>query len=128
MQSFVNHCHDTLSAGDLVSFADFRDFFVPHLPSGQWPVYNYLAATTKDVLKYRRGGRPMATRATYADLLERCWTEPKTAVCPARLLCFAYAADWDGDGWIGLTDDDGWPLMVFDPEGGLDKYFVQFDG
>lgn len=117
MQDFVNHCHKTKQAGDLVYWQEFRDFFVPKLPEGERSLRDHLNAIVLPVALY---GKNIPQRMDYETLLWHCWQHTETIVCPANVDCFAWAGDIVNprrNQWITVTDDEQLPILVFLPEG-----------
>lgn len=121
MQGWINHLHDALPEGGVVSLDDYLGYFVPRLLPGVWPVQPYIGVTSKDVVR----DSPMPNQGTYAGLLTKAWGDPRVKFNPARGRGFAYAGERDGKDWVRLTDDDGTPLMVFSPQGRCVRYFIE---
>lgn len=118
MQDFINACHAEREPGALVSWAEFTDFFVPHLPPGTYPIDGYLGSTARQLWRTEQ----IAPQMTFEELLGILYRDPRCKLCPARLPSFAYAAQWDGDGWIQLVDEQGMPYLVWSPSGHDDYY------
>lgn len=112
-QGFLNKCHEDMPEGGEVSFWDYAEYVIPLLPDGEWPVHHYIGATSKDVLKED----PMPPNATFLDLLSRSWWDARTNYNPARNGCFAYQSYKEGDTTYVVTDEEGMPMMEFDPLG-----------
>lgn len=120
MQDFINWCHDHLEGGAWIAWEAFRDFFVPHLPAGTWPIDAYLGATTHQLWRTHH----VAPQMSYEQLLAIIWQEPRYKMCPARLPSFAYAAVETAAGWVRLTDEAGRPYLIWSPEGTHQHYHV----
>ncbi|WP_088893188.1 radical SAM protein [Leptolyngbya ohadii] len=117
MQEFVNHCHDTLKDGDLILWEDFRDFFLPRLPEGEWGLRDHLNAIAA---QNSLNGLYIPQRMTYHELLWHVWQHTGTIVCPANVECFAWAGDpipGKRNSWIRVEDANQMPILVFKPGG-----------
>lgn len=117
MQDFVNHCHDTLEEGDLIFWEDFRDFFLPLLPTGVWGLRDHLNAVAA---ANSLNGLYIPQRMDYEELLWHCWQHPATIICPANVDCFAFAGDpveGKRNSWIQVEDENQLPILVFLPGG-----------
>ena len=129
-QGWVNHCHERWPDGGAVSLFDWMDYLVPQFPAGDtWPIHHYIASGSKDVLR----DKPMKPRGSYADLMAFGWQDYRTSFHPVRSPSFAYAGMRERPGKSGkaftqLTDDDGNPILIFDPKGEMTAYFVDVTG
>lgn len=123
MQDFINACYQGRYQGRLISFADFWAYFGPHLPDGEFALAHYIGTVAHSAM---RGDDRMPAKMSFKDLLRRIWRDRRINQCPARLLCFAWAGRWDGDGWIELVDDEGLPYLVFSAAG-FDDYYTDVD-
>jgi len=120
MQGFVNHCAAEGWQDRLISFTDFCAYLEPQLPAWRGQIGHYIGAVARAVGREQK----LPAVASYHDVLKIIWQDSRVRQCPARMACFAFAADWDGDGWLQLVDEAGLPLLKFMP-GGTDDYFVQ---
>lgn len=112
-QGFLNKCHEEMPFGGEVTFWDYADYVIPKLPEGDWPVHHYLGASSKDVVR----DDPMPPKATFLDLLSRSWWDARTNYNPSRNPCFAYQSYKEGGiTWV-VMDEEGMPIMEFDPLG-----------
>ena len=121
MQDFVNWCYDTQRAGTLITFDEFAEVMTPHLPTGTMPIDAYLGSVAHNLWWETK----IPPQMTYRQLLGIIWSNAKVKQCPARMPCFAWAAQWDATepaGWIQLVDSERMPYLVFDPEGFGDYY------
>lgn len=123
MQDFINWCHDELAPGAWITWQQFSDFFVPHLPLGIWPIDAYLGATTHQLWRTHH----VAPQMSYEELLRIVFVEPRYKLCPTRLPSFAYAGVWTGEGWIRLTDPAGMPYLIWSPEGTHTDYYTEVE-
>jgi hypothetical protein len=128
MNEFVNHCWASCSEGEAISFRKFADFMLPMLPPADEPmnILHYIGAKAHDLLAETK----IPSMLSYKQLLAILWSEPRLGFSPVQMRCFAYAARWDGDGWVQYVDDRGLPLLVFTrkPEGFGESYFTQSTG
>ena len=87
------------------------------------PIDHYLGATAHTLWHTHK----IPKRMTYRQLLSIVWSDLRIHRCPARMLCFAFQAERDIDGgWIRITDDNGLPYLVFDPQG-FDEYYTEVE-
>lgn len=121
-QDWVNACFAGRYGGRLISFADYWAFFGPQLPAGEHAISHYLGTVAHSAVRAEVDHVP--NKLTYRDLLSRIWGDRRINQCPARLPCFAWAARWEGDGWVQYVDGDGLPLLQFSPDG-YDDYYTQ---
>lgn len=122
-QDFLNACWEDLDHGDVVTFDDFADFFLPWLPRGAWPISRYIVAKFHDFVNENR----VPSSMTYRALLAIIWSEPRFSQCLTRLPCFAYAGrrTEDGKGWVKYVDERGLPFMIFSRDPcGFDDYYA----
>ena len=122
-QDFLNACWENLDHGDVVTFDDFADFFLPWLPRGAWPISRYIVAKFHDFVNENR----VPSSMTYRALLAIIWSEPRFSQCLTRLPCFAYAGrrTEDGKGWVKYVDERGLPFMIFSRDPcGFDDYYA----
>lgn len=129
MQDFVNYCWDTKEDGDLIFWAEFRDFFVPQLPVGKYGLREHFTAVAIRQTLY---GLHIPQQMTYEELLWWSWQHVITMYCPVNVECFGWAAEWeqqdDGtEGWTQLLDDDRLPIVIFRPRGTNECAFTQYD-
>lgn len=118
MQDFINHCHDHDLTERLIPFDEFADFMAPKFPAGKLPIDSYVGSTAHNLWWDKR----VPPQMTFRQLLELFWRDLRTRQNPARWGCFAYAAKWDGDGWLQYVDSRGLGYLLFDPEGFSDHY------
>lgn len=128
MQDWVNHCHDTKQDGDLIFWSEFRDYFVPQLPQGEYGLREHLTAVTVRQLFY---GMHIPQRMTYEELLLWVWRCSVIPYCPGNVQCFGWAAEWElqsdnTHGWTQLLDDDNLPIIIFRPRGTNRCLFTQY--
>ena len=113
-QQFVNWCHDNKNPGDMVTWQEYKDFFVPKLPTGKYPVHDYIyarsVASSNGVIFPRH-------KTTFANLLKDIWRNPQVTLSPCNSECFALAGLPDGDGFKLVVDDANMPILIFLPEG-----------
>jgi hypothetical protein len=87
------------------------------LPAGQYDLSRYIGAVAHGVVREK----PFHAKATFYDLLQYAWEEPRIKFCPARMRCFAYAAaEVDGKQWEGWTDDQDRVFLAFIEQGWKD--------
>jgi hypothetical protein len=112
-QDFVNYCYQTHAQTRLITFAEYRQFLLPHLPDGVYPLDQYIGSTTHTLFTQTA----IPTRMSYAEVLDLGWRHHGVKFCPARIPCFAWAAQWDDarQGWLRSTDADGRPFLRFTP-------------
>lgn len=121
MQDWVNWCYEHLEDGALVDFAAFAEVMGSGFPAGTWPIDGYLGNKAHN-LWWTKAVPP---QMTYLDLLKIIWSEPDLGLNPARMMCFALAADTDADGNLQVyADKAGLPLMVFSSQMFDDVYTV----
>jgi DNA repair photolyase len=113
MQDFINYCYDENLVGQLITFDEFADFFCARLPTGIWPIDGYIGSTSHNLWWDKK----IAPNMTFRELFHILWTAPSSRLCPVKWNCFAYAAQWDKDGWIRYADANGMPYIIFDPKG-----------
>jgi DNA repair photolyase len=122
IQEFINDCAAILQDGDVIDFETFAQWMCGRLPFPDEPVniLHYIGAKHHDLLAKNN----FPPKISYRDLLRVVWCEPVFPYSPAALRCFAYAARWDGDGWIQYVDQQNLPLMLYtnDPIG-FDGYY-----
>jgi len=122
MQEWVNLIYDTKSSADLIFWKDFRDYFLPKLPSFPVPTREHLNAMVhpkKQGTCRDRNGNLMDRWMSYEDLLWVIWNYSQTLLCPANVDCFAWAGipGRDNNDWTRYVDDDENPILIFKPEG-----------
>lgn len=128
LQDFVNHCHTTKQAGDLIFWEEFRDFFVPLLPTGTWGLRDHLNAVAA---ANSLNGLYIPQRMDYEELLWHCWQHTETILCPANVDCFAWAGDPivnKRNTWIRVEDENQMPILVFLPEGTNNQAYTNQHG
>jgi DNA repair photolyase len=117
MQDFVNYCWQTKQAGEPIYWEEFRDFFVPKLPSGEWGLRDHINA---QVVPAALNGKFIPQRMDYETLLWHIWQHKETLYCPANVDCFAWAGDPlddHGKNWIRVEDANHLPILTFQPQG-----------
>lgn len=119
-QDFVNHCYATQAQQRLITFAEYADFFLPHLPGGVYPLDQYIGSTAHTLFQQTR----IPARMSYHEVLDLGWRQHAVKFSPVRIPCFAWAAQWDErqQGWLRYTDADGRPFLLFTP---TPPYFAQ---
>ncbi len=123
-QDFLNACWENLDHGDVLTFDDFAEFFLPWLPRGKWPISRYIVAKFHDFVNENR----VPSSMTYRALLLIIWSEPRFSQCLARLPCFAYAGrrTEDGKGWVKYVDERDLPFLIFSRDPcGFDDYYAE---
>lgn len=128
MQDFVNRCHETRCDGDPIYWEEFRNFFVPHLPTETRGLREHLTAM---VARQRFFGLNIPQRMNYEELLRWIWRCKATLYCPANISCFSWAASWEVQssgkmGWTRLLDKNDLPILIFRP-GGSQEAYVQWE-
>lgn len=124
LQDLVNLCYERdLGPANAIPAGEIAHWFAEQLPHGRWLLAHYLGAACKDVLK---GGR-IPARMTYRQLLMRILDDPRACGNPVRSAAFAYAAQWDRDGWIQMVDATGAPYFLFERSGCFSEC-SQFEG
>ena len=114
MQDFVNWCYDTKEDENIFTWEEYRDFFVPKLPTGKHPVHDYIyarsLASTNKVIFARH-------KQTFEALLKTLWQNPQVTISPCNTECFAIAGEVHDEGYVQFVDDDNMPFLVFDRSG-----------
>lgn len=119
VQDFVNAAYRG-EFGNVVDFDQFADFMCARLPAGILPLYSYVGVT----VSYIAATCKVPYRMTYRQLLAIIWSDTRMNNCPAHLKCFAFQGEREADEWVGITDSNGLPYLVFDPAG-FDEYFTE---
>jgi len=116
LQDFVNYCWDSgKTEGDIIEFEEFRDFFLPELPQGIFPLRNHLNAT-QNRKWCAEWNEVIPKNMTYESLLYWVWKLNDIAYCPVNAMTFRWAGELDTDGeWIKYTDSNEMPFMIFTP-------------
>ncbi len=84
---------------------------------------SYLGSGNKSIFKVIK----VPSKMSYKQLFMLIWSEPRISKNPAFLNNFAMGAEWDGDGWIKLTDQEGMPFLFFDKDG-FDDFYTESEG
>ena len=118
MQDFVNYCYDTgKGENDPIYWEEYRDFFVPKLPQGTFPLRNHIAA-----VQYQHFWKDYEDKIpkymTYETLLEICWRTQDIVFCPVNTMCFSWAADCTQEEKLfQYVDKNDRPILLFRPQG-----------
>jgi DNA repair photolyase len=112
-QDFVNHCYTKYKDGDFIYWEEYRDFFVPKLPKGMFPLRNHLAAT-QNMYWSGQWNDTIPKQMTYETLLNLAWKIHDIASSLVNTKCFNWAATEESEGkWIKFVDDNRMPIVVF---------------
>lgn len=114
-QDFVNLCYLNAEDGDLISFRQYADVMLPHLPEGDLSCGHYIGATCRAYVNEHRG--KWSNYFSYEELLRRCWQDTRLMGNLAKRSEFAFAFAIDGAEQVQLVDDEGLPLIVFHRQG-----------
>ena len=115
MQEFVNWCHITKDNGDVVTWEEFRDFFVPRLPKGRHFLFDYIYSSTsvntnKQVFTHQK--------QIFESLLKTIWRTPSIVTSPCNTDCFGIAGVVkESGGYTEIVNKDRMPYLIFSPEG-----------
>lgn len=118
MQDFINACYDLKEADKMIPFAALDVMMTPSLPKGKMNIGHYLGATAHNIFENAK----LSNWMTYRQLLAIVWSDYRAKQCPARIPCFAFAAERDEDEWIELRNGNNLPLLKFSPDGFTDYY------
>lgn len=120
MQDFVNWSFDNLADGAVVGFDAFAQA-LDGFPAGTWPIDGYMGNKAHHLWWKKQ----IPPQLTYRDLLKIIWSEPDFGLSPAKMYCFAYAAEAGPDDEPQvITDAEGLPYLVFSSEM-LDGMYVE---
>lgn len=114
MQDFINEAWTCLDDGDVLTFDNFASI-MSELPNGKMRLGHYVGASAADVT--RDSGKPWSNYMTYEELLKMIWNNQAINQCPVNLPCFSFAAEYEGEIYHPLLDENGDSLMVFHREG-----------
>lgn len=125
MVDFVNWTYENKQQGEAIYWQEYVDFFEPKLPKGVFRLQNHIGAVTNR--HFWKENQHIPQKMTYRELLKECWRNQQINYCPVHTRCFAWAAEWDesdgNPGWIQLFDEDGMPILIFEPDG-CDDVFI----
>lgn len=143
LQDFVNHCWDKgYGENEPIYFKDFRDFFLPYLPEGVFPLRNHIGAVQFQHF-WKEWDEKIPKNMTYEALLQWCWEVNSIIYNPVNSHAFCWAAKKvdsfnpethfspidpmtkiqkgkEDDIWELYTDDGGLPILLFRPS--TEKY------
>lgn len=116
LQDLVNWC--VAEQPETLTFDELAARFVPGLPQGKLPLTHYIGAVAHNVLRTHR----VPSLMTYRQLLSVVWQDPRIKFSPARMSCFAYAAEREGDEWVEFVDGHDLRILAYCPHGTQDYY------
>ena len=113
MQDLVNWAH--VERPDIISIDDFYAHIgLERLPKGVLPgMHHYIGSTARTIVKQMI----VPPRQTYKQLLRLIYNLFDAMQSPAKTLAFAYAAEFEEDGYYELVDENRDRYLVFTPEG-----------
>ena len=119
IQDFVNVCWSIGETEKLIPFEAFEAKMLSSLPIGTLNIGHYLGATAHNIFENAK----LSNWMTFRQLLGIVWQDYRAKQNPARIPCFAFAAERDEDNeWVELQDDNGLPYLKFSPHGFTDYY------
>ena len=122
LQGFINHCFDSKWESRLISFQDWCDFMLPHLPSETLRIDGYLRSSAYWVCQKMGSDKASGWKyeMTYKELFQTIWQERRFIGSPVKSPAFAYAQR-NGQ---PLLDSEGLPLLTFSPTG-FDDFAIE---
>lgn len=123
MQDLVNWCHDQgKQPGQPVTFWDMWTLFKGKLPKGLLPIGQYVGSVARNAWK----DHGLTNQLSYEYMLGIVWEDPRIKGCPARMPSFSYMSRREGRDSYHEYDEEGMPLLTFNPEGTL-KYWYDVE-
>lgn len=108
-----------LDEDHLLSVDFFADYVDEYVPAGKWQVHHYIGAQAHDALSRR----PMPSLATYRELIEYIWKDPRIYYHLSKWGVF----QWAGDVQTGTayTDERGFGYLRYNAAGGGEQSIAQ---
>jgi DNA repair photolyase len=109
IQDFVNE-FNKLERGALLTWDDFWRALTSQapFPAIKARMSHYVGSSAHDILATHQFPPTM----TYKQLVSVMYQDSRAKQCPARNYGLAFAAEWDGDGWFTLVDEQDRPYLV----------------